>query len=176
MTSRRTGPTRVDTHRSSRSPAERSELRLADSIGYQTRSAHRAFQRYLRSQIEPHGVTLGMWYFLRVLWQEDGLTQRELSVRIGTMEPTTLNAIAGMERIGLVKRSRNKFDRRKLNVQLTAKGHQLKAMLLPLAADVVETATAGFSDHDKERFLDYLAAVQRNLALAAETNGLERDD
>lgn len=176
MAPRRTGPARVAAPHSPEGADERGELRLADSIGYQTRSAHRAFQRYLRSQIEPHGVTLGMWYFLRALWQEDGLTQRELSVRIGTMEPTTLTAIAGMERIGLVKRSRNKFDRRKLNVKLTAKGHELKATLLPLAADVVDTATAGFSDHDKERFLDYLAAVQRNLALAAETNELEQND
>jgi hypothetical protein len=78
------------------------------SVGYQIRATHRALQRFLLLKIEPHGVTLGMWYFLRALWTEDGLTQRELSRRVGTMEPTTLSAIVKMERIGLVKRSRNK--------------------------------------------------------------------
>ena len=140
------------------------ELPLATSVGYQLRMAHRASQRYLQERIEPHGVTLGMWYFLRVLWQEDGLTQRELSRRIGTMEPTTQSAIASMEKNGLVLRERNVADRRKLHVRLTPKGRALKATLLPLAVGVVEKATEGFSAEDRARFLAYLGQVQRNLA------------
>src|SRR5437870_665414 len=77
---------------------------LDESVGYQVRTTHRLLQRMLQVSIEPYGVTLGMWYFLRALWEEDGLTQRELSRRIGTMEPTTLTAIQTMERSGLVKR------------------------------------------------------------------------
>lgn len=49
-------------------------LPFEQSLGYQTRIAQRAIQRRLQSIIEPHGVTLGMWYFLRVLWIHDGLT------------------------------------------------------------------------------------------------------
>lgn len=143
---------------------EEPKLPLATSVGYQLRMAHRASQRYLQERIEPHGVTLGMWYFLRVLWQEDGLTQRELSRRIGTMEPTTLSAIASMEKNGLVLRERNVADRRKLHVWLTPKGRALKAQLLPLAVGVVEKATEGFSPEDRQRFLTYLGMVQRNLA------------
>ncbi|MBE7608248.1 MarR family winged helix-turn-helix transcriptional regulator, partial [Salmonella enterica] len=89
------------------------------SVGYQIRSTHRALQRFLQLKIEPYDVTLGMWYFLRALWAEDGLTQRELSRRIGTMEPTTLLAIQKMERRGLVQRVQNKTDRRKWHVRLT---------------------------------------------------------
>src|ERR671912_2557274 len=71
---------------------------LEASIGYQLRATNRLIQRLLQSRIAPYGVTLGMWYFLRALWEEDGLTQSELSQRVGTMDPTTLSAIAGMER------------------------------------------------------------------------------
>ena len=81
---------------------------LQESVGYQIRATHRLLQRYLQMKIEPYDVTLGMWYFLRALWNEDGLTQRELSNRIGTMEPTTLSAIQIMERRGLVTRVRRK--------------------------------------------------------------------
>lgn len=140
------------------------ELPFEGSVGYQLRMANRATQRYLQSKIEPHGVTTGMWYFLRALWQEDGLTQRELSRRIGTMEPTTLTALAAMEKAGFVSRERDPQDRRKLNVLLTPKGRALEAELLPLALEVVQQATAGFSPEDLGRFLGYLAAVQRNLA------------
>jgi hypothetical protein len=35
------------------------------------------------------------WTFLRILWQSDGLTQRELSMRAGVTEPTTFTASKG---------------------------------------------------------------------------------
>lgn len=143
------------------------ELPFESSVGYQLRMANRATQRYLQSKIEPYGVTPGMWYFLRALWQEDGLTQRELSRRIGTMEPTTLTALIAMERAGLITRERDDTDRRKLNVLLTTKGHALKEVMMPFAIEVVERATAGLSVEDKARFLRYLATVQSNLAEVA---------
>ena len=138
-------------------------LPLERSVGYQVRMTHRALQRYLQIKIKPHGVTLGTWYFLRALWHEDGLTQRELSRRIGTREPTTMTAIVAMEANGLVRRVRNDVDRRKQNVFLTAKGQRLKRKLLPLAKEVVNTATAGFSEREVALFLGFLSAVQRNL-------------
>jgi MarR family transcriptional regulator, organic hydroperoxide resistance regulator len=149
-------------------------LAFDDSVGYQLRVSHRALQRYLQAMIQPHGVTIGMWYFLRALWDEDGQTQRELSRRIGTSEPTTLNAIAAMERSGLVTRLRDKTDGRKLNVLLTDKGRDLKSVLLPLAIHVVETATVDFTPEQRRALLDQLAAVQRNLAGAI--NDLEPTD
>lgn len=148
---------------------EFNDLPLQSSVGYQLRMANRAMQRYLQSQIEPHGVTLGMWYFLRALWQEDGLTQRELSQRIGTMEPTTLSALTAMERSGLVTRERDDTDRRKLNVRLTPKGHALKKKLIPSAEHVIDRATTGFAPEDKARFLGYLAAVQHNFGDSSAT-------
>lgn len=139
------------------------DLPFENSVGYQIRITHRLVQRYLQSKIEPHGVTLGMWYFLRALWHEDGLTQRELSRRLGTMEPTTLTAIAAMEKAGLVTRVRNATDRRKLNVFLTEKGRALKAQLLPLAVEVVHAATDGFSPAEVRQFLKFLGAIQANV-------------
>jgi MarR family transcriptional regulator, organic hydroperoxide resistance regulator len=147
-----------------RRPVKRgSSFPLELSIGYQIRMTHRLLQRYLQSQIEPHGITLGMWYFLRALWEEDGLTQRELSKRIGTMEPTTLSAIQSMLRQGLVRRVRNKADRRKLHIYLTAKGRGLRPTLLPLAGGVVATATHGFSPGKIREILRLLQTMQEKL-------------
>ncbi len=146
------------------------ELPLQCSVGYQVRMTHRSLQRYLQEKIKPHGVTLGTWYFLRALWHEDGLTQRELSQRIGTREPTTMTAILAMEANGLVKRVKNHLDRRKQNVFLTPKGRRLKAKLLPLAKEVVDTATGGFAEREVETILDLLQRIQANLdSLVPET-------
>lgn len=138
-------------------------LPFETSIGYQVRLTNRLISRYLQQKIAPHGVTLGMWYFLRALWHQDGLTQRELSVIVGTMEPTTLTAIKSMELKGLVRRKKNSEDRRKINVYLTAQGRALKAELIPLAKQVVEEAISGFSEREQAAFLEYLNAIQANL-------------
>lgn len=148
-------------------------LPFEESVGYQVRETHRLIQRCLQQKIEPHGVTLGMWYFLRALWHEDGLTQRELSEVVGTMEPTTLTAIRAMERNGLVVRERNAEDRRKINVFLTARSKRLKRSLMPLAREVVDAAVRGFSERERRRFLGSLNAVQVNLRAEL---GEERSD
>jgi DNA-binding MarR family transcriptional regulator len=138
-----------------------------ESVGYQIRMTHRALHRFLQVRIEPYGVTLGMWYFLRALWNEDGLSQRELSDRVGTMEPTTLSAILNMEKKGLVRRVQNKTDRRKWHVCLTPRGRALKAELIPLARDVVNVAVQSLSQKQVKQLLEGLAEIQKNLHATA---------
>lgn len=116
------------------------------------RDAHRAVAKSLSAKIAPHGVSIGQWHFLRALWEEDGMTQRELSHRVGMMEPTTVTALNGMERRGLVKRVRNPRDRRKLNVYLTDAGRALKAQLLPLEEALnqeIAVLAAGTGEFDR---------------------------
>src|SRR6202021_1857357 len=53
--------------------APEADLPFDESIGYQIRTTHRAMQRFLQFKIAPHGITPGMWYFLRALWHEEAL-------------------------------------------------------------------------------------------------------
>src|ERR1700756_944955 len=110
------------------------------SSGYLVRDAHRAFQRLLERRIAAYGVTRGQWYFLRVLWTADGLTQRELSARVGMMEPTTAIALRSMERSQLIRRLRANDDRRKIRVFLTPKARRLRNELLTLARGITAAA------------------------------------
>ena len=138
-------------------------LPLDRSVGYQIRMTHRLIQRALQTRIEEHGVTLGMWYFLRILWDQDGLTQSELSRVVGTMEPTTLSAVASMEKAGLVCRTRHSGDKRKIHINLTEKGRALQATLLPMAAEVLGSAAQGLTDREVDLFLKLLYVMQDNL-------------
>ena len=85
------------------------------------------------------------WVFLRVLWEEDGLTQRELSVRAGMMEPTTLAALRALETLGFIRRRKRKDNRKNVYVYLTAAGAALKARLVPLAEEVNAIAVRGIA-------------------------------
>ncbi len=133
------------------------------SVGYLVRETHRAFLRALGARVSRHRVSIGMWYFLRALWEEDGLTQRELSRRVRMMEPTTATALESMERRGLISRTRNSADRRKINIHLTDEGRQLREVLLPYAMEVNRVALAGISAKKIPLLREQLDRIKRNL-------------
>ncbi len=134
-----------------------------ESDGYLVRDAHRAFQRLLERRIAPHGVTRGQWYFLRVLWTKDGLSQRELSERVGMMEPTTVIALRSMEKAGLIRRVRSTEDRRVTHVRLTAKARRMRDGLLQLARGINAQADAGISAEDIAVFRRVIMRMTTNL-------------
>jgi DNA-binding MarR family transcriptional regulator len=139
------------------------DLPHGESDGYLVRDAHRAFQRLLEKRIAPHGVTRGQWYFLRVLWTEDGLSQRELSARVGMMEPTTVIALRSMEKTGLVRRVRSRDDRRKTHVWLSAKAKRMRDRLLAIARSINEDADVGIDRRDIETCRRVLMRMTANL-------------
>jgi DNA-binding MarR family transcriptional regulator len=139
------------------------EFLLAQSSGFLVRDANRAFQRLLEKRIAPYGIARGQWYFLRVLWGEDGLSQRELSARVGTMEPTTVIALRSMEKSGLIRRVRSDEDKRRAQVWLTPKAKRLRAELLELARGITDTAEDGVARTELATFQRVIAHMTRNL-------------
>jgi DNA-binding MarR family transcriptional regulator len=133
------------------------------SSGYLVRDAHRAFQRLLEKRIAPYGVTRGQWYFLRVLWTEDGLSQRELSARVGMMEPTTVIALRSMEKSGLIRRVRSSDDKRRSQVWLTAKAQRMRNELLAVARGITDEAEAGIARGELAAFRRVIAQMTANL-------------
>lgn len=139
------------------------EFPLAESSGFLVRDANRAFQRLLEKRIASYGVARGQWYFLRVLWNEDGLSQRELSARVGTMEPTTVIALRTMEKSGLIRRVRSTDDRRRSHVWLTPKAQRLRTELLTLARGITDAAEAGIRRGELALFRRLIARMTANL-------------
>jgi DNA-binding MarR family transcriptional regulator len=134
-----------------------------ESVGFVVREVYRLFARCLQARIAREGVTIGMWFVLRMLWDEDGLTQRELSERVGINGPTMVTAINSMERAGLVKRVPNKTDRRKTNVYLTDHGRAMKPKLWPAAAEVLNIGLKGLTREQKRLLGKSLMQVRANL-------------
>jgi DNA-binding MarR family transcriptional regulator len=130
------------------------EFPLSESSGFLVRDANRAFQRLLERRIADYEVTRGQWYFLRVLWSEDGLSQRELSARVGTMEPTTVIALRSMEKSGLIRRS---------EVWLTRKAQRLRSEMLKLARGITDQAEQEIGRGDLAVFRRVIRRMTENL-------------
>lgn len=133
------------------------------SIGYLLRNAYRCFAKRLQTHIGNEGVGLGQWYFLRELWEDDGLSQRELSLRVGITEASTTVLIRGMIKDGLVRKELDPDDRRRKRIFLTERGHGLKDALLPGARDVNIAATKGFSKKEVKQLRTLVNRLTENL-------------
>ncbi len=114
-----------------------------DRLAHLVKDATRGLTRALQSRLATEGVSFGHWVFLRILWEKDGLTQRELSLEAGLMEPTTFSALVAMEKLGYVTRRKLPHSRKNVYVFLTEQGRALKAKLVPMAEEVNRIAIAG---------------------------------
>lgn len=139
------------------------EYPLERSIGSQLRKTHRLFERDLALFLASADVPLGMWYFLRALWEEDGLSQRELSERAGSTAPAAVEQLRNMEKRGFIRRERSTTDKRKVEVYLTDSGRALKR-LLPYAAEVNAIALEGLSEGEIGFLRFVLARMKQNFA------------
>jgi MarR family transcriptional regulator, organic hydroperoxide resistance regulator len=135
-----------------------------DRLAHLVKDAMRALSRALQMRLTRHSVSYGHWTFLRILWERDGVMQRELSEQAGLQEPTTFSALKAMERLGYVVRKRMPDSRKKVYVFLTPKGRALKGKLVPLAQGVNEVAVQGVAQADIAATRRSLLAIIENLA------------
>jgi len=139
------------------------QLNLNQSVGYLARYAHRAFAKALAGELAPHDILGGQWSVLRVLWEQEGLSQVDLAERMRVEKASLTSLLDAMERRKLIVRSRNSADRRKVNINLTAYGRSLKAQLLPYGVSINRRATRGMSTAEVDQLRGLLARVIRNL-------------
>ena len=135
-----------------------------DRLAHLVRDSGRAYSRALQVRLGQHDVPFGHWTFLRILWESDGLTQSELSVQAGVMEPTTFSAMKKMESLGYITRRHSAENKKNLYVYLTPKGRKLKQILVPLAEQVNQVIVKGISSQEVATTRRVLLAILNNLA------------
>ena len=126
-------------------------------LRYLVRFLNRAYTKLVEADLSTHvEITFAQWSFLRVLWDGDGLSQRELSERVGLMANTTLVAVNIMEKRGWIRRVRDQEDRRRLRIFLTDKGREIHK-LRPVVRQVNSIAVRNVDPID-------IVAVRRTLS------------
>ena len=135
-----------------------------DRLAHLVRDTARAYTRALQARLAEHHVPFGHWAFLRILWHSDGLTQRELSVQAGVMEPTTFSAMKAMEALGYIERRQAPENKKNMYVYLTPKGRALQKKLVPLAEQTNQVSTQGLSAQEVQATRGVLLKLLENLA------------
>jgi DNA-binding MarR family transcriptional regulator len=135
-----------------------------DRLAHIVRDAGRLYMRALQQRLELYQISFGHWAILRVLWEEQGITQKDISLRTGLMEPTVHQALVNLENQNIIMRERVNGNQKKWYVFLTTNGKQLRKKLEPLALEVNQLAETDICTKDLEITRKVLLQIIHNLA------------
>ncbi len=152
----------------SRLTTDRLQPGLDESLGFLICDTARFVKRVLYTRLAPWGIPGSCWFLLRVLWQQDGISQRELSERLGVAEPSVVVMLRGLEKKDLVRRERDEEDRRKMRVFLTERAVALKGELMAVAEDVNHTMLRALSGKDEKQVTTNLRSIREQLSASCE--------
>ena len=118
------------------------QLKLGNQLCFPVYAASRLITREYQPFLDKLGITYPQYLVLMILWEEDGMPVNDIAKKLILNTNTITPLLKRMEQQGIIKRKRSRQDERKVIVQLTAKGLELReeASLIPqqLAARLVE--------------------------------------
>ena len=122
----------------------------------------RVFERILaKSGVDAFNGPQGR--ILDVLWQEDGISLREISNRTSLASSTLTSMIDRMECQGLLRRAPSPVDRQVTLIYLTDEARRLREKYEDVSAGMSEIYFRGFSDTEIEKFEKALQRILENL-------------
>lgn len=135
---------------------------LHSSIGFWLKKNFRNACNYLDQRLEEHGVTNSQLGVLMILWEQEGLTQKEM-VRILGIQPASMTfLLRGLEQKGMIRRSQDKVDARINHIYVTDKGQSIKQDCLAIVEEGEQMIRQGFSDQEIALLLHWLKRVDSN--------------
>ncbi|QLF69029.1 MarR family transcriptional regulator [Peteryoungia desertarenae] len=128
----------------------------SESATYLAAQLARGFSRALQLRAKKLGFSPGQFPVLIELWNEEGLTQRQLLDRIDVEQATIANTLSRMERDGLIERRAHPNDKRAQLIFLTEKARALKDEALAAAEDAEMDLFTGFRRFERELLKEYI--------------------
>ena len=109
------------------------------------------------------GLSPGQPKVLDYLSRRDNCMQKDIAAALDIEPATVSQLLSNMEQAGLIKRSVQAERRRAESVSITDSGREYHEKWLLLCKEVEEKSLKGFSQIEKEQYLDYLGRMYRNL-------------
>src|SRR3954465_4444242 len=93
-------------------------------IGRDLAATAKALDRAFTTALAEAGGSQPVWLILLALKQQRWRTQQDLAKAVGIEGPTLTHHLDGLEKSGLIERTRDRDDRRAVRVELTATGEK----------------------------------------------------
>ncbi len=133
------------------------------SLGFLVAQLSKRMTGEFNASLSERGLTTSQWAVLAALWQEDGLTQIDVSRRTGIDAATLTVMLKRMVAHGLVRRERDEENNRYQRVYLTSHDTDLREAITAMAAEINDRALSGFTAAERATFIRLLRCALTNL-------------
>ena len=114
-------------------------------------------------RLSPFGITIPMYRVLVILVKNPGPhTLNTISRSLGVETSTLSRQITTMTRLGLVTRDRTSQNGRIVQIDITSRGREVAAQLIPFAEQFNEMSKRNLSDEQIQQRDDILESVRTN--------------
>ncbi|MDO3678883.1 MarR family winged helix-turn-helix transcriptional regulator [Paenibacillus ehimensis] len=138
-------------------------MELEKYIGVIVHRADLKLNNYYQKVVNPFGITVDQWEILVILWEKEGITQKELAERLYKDQTNIARMLFKLEKKGFVHRVTHETDRRSLRVYLTPKGREIKEDILAPSIEAYKKTVEGLSEEEVETFRRILAVMYNNV-------------
>ena len=139
------------------------EWRLARRL----RDCYRVFSAELQNRLQKYDMRVSDWSHLRVISDEEGLTQVEISKRLGIEKASSTAVLDKLRKAGLISGKKRKDDLRMIGIHLTPQGRKMVQRLLPEVMSVITLATTSISNDEMANFIQTITKITKNIESAA---------
>lgn len=134
-------------------------MELEQCVNFALTRAQNTVNQYFKTRLAPHGVTPGQYGILKCLWDENGLTVKQIAERMYLDSSTITGLLDRMEQKGLIKRGPDPSDRRALSVVLTAEGQGLEGPVNEAIARANQAVLKDVGDAEAQKLMQLLFDV-----------------
>ena len=142
------------------------KFKKSELYSFITGKASTAIARRLQKNFKQAGIeiTIEQWSVLYHLWKEDGQSQQQLCDATFRDKPSITRLVDNLEKLGLVKRTANKNDRRINKICITPEAEKLQVQTMEVANQTLNEALHGVTNGQVEIAKEVLQMVYENLS------------
>ena len=132
----------------------------------------RMYYGRMQAQLAEVGIYRGQPPIMGLLYQHDGMSQKEMAGALNLSPATMTVTLKRMEKAGLVRREMDEHDQRILRVHLSEQGRQMWLKSADQIRAVTEELMEGFTPEEEQQMREYLYRIARNMERAVEKHGM----
>ncbi|GGI88988.1 MarR family winged helix-turn-helix transcriptional regulator [Shewanella gelidii] len=136
-------------------------MKRYESLGYLVSHLNIELQNELDQQLKRYGLDIKLWPVLFALWQEEGVTQTELSKRCDVANYTMTRLLDLLQVQGLITRFQEPENRRAFQIFLTDDGKALEQDLIREAERVNEHYLSRLETDEQKQFMALINKINK---------------
>ncbi len=134
--------------------------KFEDCIIFQLAKAYQKAHGLFKKRLLPYGLTPIQHLILEALWLEDGISQKDIGMRLVLDRATLSGVVDRMSSGGWITKEQDPEDKRTLRICLTDKGRDLKPSLSRERNQANEELLSGLNLEEKALLKRLLKDVQ----------------